>query len=71
MIKVTRLNNSELWVNADMIEFVEATPDTIVSLVSHTKFVVKETPESIVRSVIDYHRQIHHHQLPLIVEQED
>jgi flagellar protein FlbD len=58
MIEVTRLNNSKLWVNADMIEFVEATPDTIISLVTHNKIVVKERPAQIVDAVIDFRRQI-------------
>jgi flagellar protein FlbD len=45
MIKVTRLNNSELWVNAEMIEFVEATPDTVISFISHTKLWSKNHPK--------------------------
>lgn len=60
MIKVTRLNNSELWVNAEMIEFVESTPDTIISLVNNKKIVVKEPAENIVKAVLEYRRQILH-----------
>lgn len=69
MIKVTRLNNSELWVNAEMIEFVEATPDTVISLVSHAKIVVKEPPQVIVEAVVEYRRRINC-QHPQIIEQE-
>jgi flagellar protein FlbD len=69
MIKVTRLNNSELWVNAEMIEFIEATPDTVISLVGHTKLVVKESPQAIVEAVIEYRRRISA-QRPQIIEQE-
>lgn len=69
MIKVTRLNNSELWVNAEMIEFVEATPDTVISLISHAKIVVKEPPQVIVDAVVEYRRRINF-QRPQIVEQE-
>lgn len=69
MIKVTRLNNSELWVNADMIEFVEATPDTVISLISHAKLVVKESPQEIVDAVIEFRQRINA-QRPHIVEQE-
>jgi flagellar protein FlbD len=60
MIKVTRLNDSELWVNAEMIEFVEATPDTIISLVNSKKIVVKEPADAIVEAVIQYRRKILH-----------
>ncbi|MCL4294723.1 MAG: flagellar FlbD family protein [Anaerolineae bacterium] len=69
MIKVTRLNNSALWVNAEMIEFVEATPDTVISLISHTKLVVKESPEVIVEAVVAYRQRIFS-QRPQIVEAE-
>jgi len=70
VIKVTRLNGSELWVNAEMIEFVESTTDTIISLVTHTKFVVKDSPQDIVEAIIDYRRRIHHQPLPQIVQQQ-
>jgi flagellar protein FlbD len=69
MIKVTRLNNCELWVNAEMIEFIEATPDTIVSLTDHTKIVVKESPQAIVDAVVAYRRRIYN-QRPQIIESE-
>ncbi|NJN92614.1 MAG: flagellar FlbD family protein [Anaerolineales bacterium] len=58
MIKVTRLNHSELWVNAELIEFVEATPDTVISLVNNTKIIAKESPQEIVEAIIAYRRQI-------------
>lgn len=70
MIKVTRLNNTELWVNADMIEFLEATPDTIITLNTHEKILVKEQPAQIVKAVIEYRRQIAA-QLPKIVTPEE
>jgi len=37
MIKLTRLNQSEVVINAEMIEFVEETPDTLISLISGKK----------------------------------
>lgn len=58
MIKLTRLNGSELWVNADLIEFLEATPDTVISLVDGKKIVVADPPERVVAAVIAYWRQI-------------
>ena len=68
MIRVTRLNDSHLWVNAEMIEFIEATPDTVISLISHTKFVVKEPPEAIVDAVVEYRRRIFQ-SMPQIISQ--
>ena len=56
MIKVTRINDSELVINADLIEFVEATPDTIISLTTGKKVVVKETPDEVIDRVARFKR---------------
>jgi flagellar protein FlbD len=69
MIKVNRLNGSELWVNAEMIEFIEATPDTVVSLISRSKIVVTQRPQDVVDAVVAYRRRILH-QSPTIIEGE-
>jgi len=58
MIYVTRLNNEEFVVNADLIEFIEKTPDTVISLTTGKKIVVKETPEEIIEKVIAYKKKI-------------
>ena len=54
MIIVTRLNGSEMVVNADLIETVEATPDTIVTLVDGTRYLVEETPSELVDRIKTY-----------------
>lgn len=59
MIKVTRLNDSELWINAELIQMIEATPDTVISLVGHDKIIVRESPEILVQEVIEYRKQIY------------
>ena len=56
MIKVTRLNDSELVINDDLIEFVESTPDTIVSLTTGKKIMVKESIEEIINRVAEFKR---------------
>jgi flagellar protein FlbD len=48
MIVITRLNGPQLAINADLIERVEATPDTIVTLVDGTKYVVVESVTEII-----------------------
>ena len=58
MIKVTKLNDTEFIVNANLIETVEATPDTVLSLQSGKKLLVKEPVDEVVRRVIAYRRQI-------------
>jgi flagellar protein FlbD len=56
MIKVTRLNDTDLVINADLIEFVEAIPDTIISLTTGKKIMVKETIDEIIERVAQFKR---------------
>ncbi|MDD2421129.1 MAG: flagellar FlbD family protein [Heliobacteriaceae bacterium] len=56
MIQLTRMNRTPVVVNADLIEFLEATPDTIVSLTTGKRLVVLETVAEIVAMVIAYRR---------------
>jgi len=58
MIHVTRMNRTPMVLNADLIEHLESTPDTVISLTNGQKIVVKESPEDIVRKVIEYRREI-------------
>lgn len=57
MIRVTRLNHAEIIVNAEMIEFVEATPDTMITLESGKRLMVAESVDVVVERVIDYRRR--------------
>ena len=58
MIAVTKLNGGEMVINAELIETVEATPDTIISLTTGKKYMVKETVEEIIKKVIAFRRQL-------------
>ncbi len=58
MISITRLNDTELVVNSDMIEFVEATPDTILTLSDGKKVIVKESPSEIVDLIIEFRNRV-------------
>jgi len=59
MIALRRLNNQPIMVNADLIESLEATPDTVVTLTSGNKLIVRDTMEEIQAKIIDYNRKIH------------
>lgn len=56
MIRVTRLNGQAIVINADLIEFVEEIPDTIVSLSTGKKIMVKENSDEIIDKVVGYRR---------------
>ena len=54
MIRTTRLNDSEIVLNADLIEVIEATPDTVITLIDGTRFVVREDPDELVYRIQQY-----------------
>jgi flagellar protein FlbD len=54
MIKVSRLNGQEFILNADLIETLEATPDTIISLSNGKKIMVKNSLDDIVVKTVKY-----------------
>ncbi len=58
MIRVHRLNDQEFLVNCELIEFVEETPNTVISMVSGRKLVVSETNEEVQNLIIEYKRKI-------------
>ncbi|MEQ1886271.1 MAG: flagellar FlbD family protein [Bryobacteraceae bacterium] len=60
MIEVTRINRLPLVLNADLIEHIEATPDTVISLTNGQKLVVLENIQEVVRRVIEFRRSIQH-----------
>jgi flagellar flbD family protein len=57
MIKLTRLNGDEFVINGDLIEIVDANPDTVITLINEHKFVVREKIEEVIDKVIEYKRQ--------------
>jgi flagellar protein FlbD len=56
MIEVHRLQNQKIIINADLIEFLESTPDTIISTTTGKKIIVKESVEEVIRMIIAYKR---------------
>ena len=58
MIKVTRLNGVEYWLNPHMIEIIEKRPDTTITLLSGKKIVVKESPDEVIKEILEYRKDI-------------
>ncbi len=56
MIRLTRLNHIPLILNADLIEHIDMTPDTVVTLTSGQKLMVLESADEIVDKVIAFRR---------------
>ncbi len=57
MIELTKLQDQKIVVNAELIEFVESTPDTMITTTSGKKLIVKESVEEVIEKVVRYRRR--------------
>jgi len=63
MIKLTKFNSEsrkdgEFILNAELIQTIESTPDTVITLVNEKKFIVEESADEVVRRVMKYRRAL-------------
>ena len=58
LIEVTRLNEKKIILNAELIESIESTPDTVLTLTTGKKFIVKEGCQEVKNLVLSYKRDI-------------
>ena len=58
MIRLTRLNKKPLMVNSDLIKFIENAPDTVITLVTGEKIVVREKSEEVLAQILDFRRRV-------------
>jgi flagellar protein FlbD len=58
LIKLRRLDGTEVVINMDLVEYLEATPDTVVSFASGHKMVVRDTIDEVIEKVIAFRRRI-------------
>ena len=58
MIRLTRLNHAPMVLNSDLIEHIDVTPDTVVSLTNGQILRVRETAEEVVQRVVEFRRRI-------------
>lgn len=59
MIPVTRLNGEEVIINADMIEFIDVTPDTVISMISGKNILVTEPLNVVLTRIIAYKQKLY------------
>ncbi len=59
MIQLIRLNGQAVMVNSDLIESLEETPDTVVTLTSGNKLIVRDRMAQIQQKIIDFKRKIY------------
>ena len=58
MIQLTRLNTSRLAVNSDLIKFIEEAPDTVLTLITGEKLVVRETTDEVIHRIREFRRSV-------------
>jgi flagellar protein FlbD len=58
MIPLTRLTGAQFALNPDLVERVDCTPDTVITLVDGTKYLVAETLDDVVESVLEFRARI-------------
>jgi len=54
MIILTRLNGTRICINAFLIEHLEETPDTVITLTNGEHFIVRETVEEVMQRAVEY-----------------
>ncbi len=57
MIRVTKFDGKQMILNADWIQCIEETPDTLITLTTGTQFLVKDRADEIVRLFLDYRQR--------------
>lgn len=70
MIQVTHFHGNIFYLNAELIQTVESTPDTVITLTNNTKILVKETAELVVERIIAYRRKVYSASLDILKEHE-
>jgi flagellar protein FlbD len=59
MIALRRLNNEPIMVNPDLIESLESTPDTVITLTSGNKLLVRDTMDEVREKIVEFKRKIY------------
>ena len=73
MIRLTRLQGEEIVINAGLIEFIEPTPDTVITMATGRKVMVRESIDAVIDKVVAYSSRIGHPAagLPRVDEEEN
>ncbi len=58
MILLTKIKGAPIAVNSDLIEYVEETPDTVITFTNNDRIVVQERMEEIIEKIVQYRRLI-------------
>ncbi|ETT53671.1 hypothetical protein C162_06254 [Paenibacillus sp. FSL R7-269] len=68
MISVTRLNGAGMWLNSLLVEMVEESPDTYITLVTGKRLIVLEKADEVISKIKEYNRDIGTHAATIKVQ---
>ena len=58
MIAITKLNEQEMIINCDLIELIESTPDTTITMTTGRKVIVRESVDSVLAKIVEYKKRL-------------
>jgi flagellar protein FlbD len=64
MIRLTRLNRAQMVLNSDLIENIDVTPDTVITLTSGQILRVRETADEVIERIVEFRRRVLRHDAP-------
>lgn len=59
MIEVSRLNGKTYYLNCELIKTVESTPDTVITLTTNEKFMVREGADEVIQKTMNYRKRLY------------
>lgn len=64
MIRLTRLNRAPMVLNSDLIEHIEVTPDTVITLTTGQILRVRESADEVVERIVEFRHRVLDHGAP-------
>ena len=64
MIRLTRLNRALMVLNSDLIEHIDVTPDTVITLTSGQILRVRESADEVIERIVEFRRRVLRHDTP-------
>jgi len=64
MIRLTRLNRAPMVLNSDLIEHIDVTPDTVITLTTGQILRVRESSDEVVERIVEFRRRVFDHNAP-------
>jgi flagellar protein FlbD len=58
MIKLTKLNGTEIYMNPDLMGNMECGPHTLIQMTTGEKVIVKESPEQVIEKIVEFKKKI-------------